>query len=475
MRYIACTICLLLLVVIASGQKTQVLTYTTAIDKLVKMEMQKKHIPGLSLVVIRDGRIIKQGNYGLSNLELNVAVNPNTAFQIASMSKAFTCAGILLLMQDGKLHLDDKITTYFDSLPEAWKEITIGEMMSHTAGLVDDWNYGDDNYFLTRNSNREFLQDLVKYPLEFKPGEGFQYGCGPFVMGMLIEKISGKSYAAFMQERIFGPLGMTHTWVNDPLKIVPDRANGYVYRDSSWWNGVRISPAAEARGDVSVLTTASDMAKWDAACSGNQLLSDGSRQLMFSPAKLLNGAAVPYGFGWFVYPFNGHAFNNHDGGFRTGFTSTIDRYLDDHLTIIVLCNLHMAKTYQISTAIAALFNSDYRAASDLPVQKDPDPEKTKLIGQVIEQIRNGNMSDAVFLQQLHCPFVGLQDMRRYLKEMKSCTYINHIVFDKARKDAFNDDIKEVRFYKVSRNENKRDIYLSFSLTDKNKVVFMNIE
>jgi len=310
---------------------TNVSAQTDAIDSHIRALMARRHIPGLSLVIIKDKKIVKASYYGLANVELNVPVSEGTSFEIASMSKQFTCAALLLLVEEGKVGLDDSITKYLDNLPDAWRDITIRQLMNHTSGLRDDWDE-DNNFFLTKNTNEDFLRALTNSQLKFKPGERYGYSCGAFVIGMVIEKVSGKPYAQFMQERVFNRLGMTSTHINDAFKIVPERASGYIFRGGILSNGVRISPAAEARGDVGIRTTALDLAKWDAAMNDTRLLKQSSLDAMFAPARLNNGSTAPSGLGWMLFPVRGHSVAFHGGGFRTGFNSTINRYLDDQLT-----------------------------------------------------------------------------------------------------------------------------------------------
>ena len=156
---------------------------------------------------------------GIANLESRLRVTDSTMFSIASISQAFTCAGILLLMEDGKLNIDDTVGKYFDSLPARWRTITIRRLMNHTAGLRDDWEE-DDNYFYTNNSDSAFFAALKAAPLKFQPGEGFSYGSGPFLLGLIIAKVSGETYPDFMKHRIFDKLGMTNSCVNDADSII---------------------------------------------------------------------------------------------------------------------------------------------------------------------------------------------------------------------------------------------------------------
>ncbi len=202
------------------------------IDSAVRAEMEARHIPGLQVAVIKFGLVLKKGNYGYANLEDRTPVTDSTLFSIASMSKAFTCAGILLLMEDGKLNIDDSVGKYFDSLPSSWAGITLRRLMNHTAGLRDDWDE-DDNFFYTNKSDSAFFAALKTAPLKFQPGEGWSYGCGPFILGMIIAKVSGESYPEFMKHRIFDKLGMNNSRIDDPEAIIPNKAAGYRLKDHS--------------------------------------------------------------------------------------------------------------------------------------------------------------------------------------------------------------------------------------------------
>ena len=219
-----------------------------AVDDYVRTEMARRHIPGLALAVVRNGTVAKLGHYGLADVELSVAVTDDTKFEIASMTKQFTDAAILLLAEEGKLGLDDPIARFITDAPPSWKPITVRQLMNHTAGVRDDWDE-DTVFFLRNQTNEDFLKELYAFPLKFAPGEGWAYGAGPFVLGVIIEKISGRRYSEFMQERVFGPLGMTATGINDVFTVLPQRASGYRWIGGALTRGARISPAAQSRGD----------------------------------------------------------------------------------------------------------------------------------------------------------------------------------------------------------------------------------
>ncbi len=348
---------------------------SAAIDDFVRSEMDRQHIPGLSLAVTRNGAIVKLGHYGLADVELNVLVTDDTKFEIASMTKQFTDAAILLLAEERKLGLDDPIERFLSDVPPSWKPITIRQLMNHTSGLRDDWDE-DTAFFLRNQTNEDFLKALYAFPLKFAPGRGWVYGAGPFVLGIVIEKISGKPYREFMQERIFAPLGMTATSINDVSAVLPHRASGYRWSGGALTRGVRISPAAQDRGDVGIITTAADLAKWDTALNTTRLLSDKSLKEMFTPAVVNNRIETGSALGWFVLPWRGDRLIMHNGGFRTGFSSTHKRYVDRGLTVIVLTNLFRANRETLVTGIAGFYERDYGLIGRMRVERDPDPSRT---------------------------------------------------------------------------------------------------
>jgi CubicO group peptidase (beta-lactamase class C family) len=437
-----------------------------ALDSYVRKEMASRRIPGLALLVLRNHRIVRAANYGLSNVELKTPVTDSTSFEIASMTKQFTDAAVLLLAQDGKLGLDDHISKYFPDLPAAWEPITIRQLMTHTAGLRDDWDE-DDAFFYSRTTTQEFFDALKAAPLKFAPGTGFSYGCGPFVLGLLIERVTGQLYARFMRERIFQPLGMSATDVNDPMSIVPDRAAGYVIRDGRLRNGVRISPAAEARGDVGIRTTARDLARWDAALDGDRLLSSASRALMFTPARLTNGDPVPYGFGWFLLAFRGHPEIGHTGGFRTGFSSVIARYPDDGLTVIVLTNLQGAHAYSLARGVASHYDADYRPISSMARQPDRHPERTAAVARALDALRGGRPSADLAPGAARAVLFLVPEIPEMLAGAPPPVFIGCREIPKPR-----DEIAAICFYRV---DAKEPSYWSFSFTTDGRIAHLEPE
>ena len=441
---------------------------TGDVDGYVRKVMAERHIPGLSLAVVKGGKVVKSGNYGLANVELNVAVNERTSFEIASMSKMFTDAGILLLVEEGKVGLDDSITKYIAGLPSTWNDITIRELMIHTSGLRDDWDEGND-YFLSKTSNVDFLEALKASPLKFKPGTQHSYGCGPFVLGLVIEKVSGKTYAAFMRDRIFEPLNMSRTAVNDDRAVVADRASGYTADGAVLKNGVRISPAAEARADVGIHTTALDLAKWDAAITDAKLLKRASWELMFTPGKLNDGTKIPAGFGWFAAPTRGD-FWLHGGAFRTGYTSMIGRRADGGLTVIVLTNARPSGASEIAGRIAAMYDPNYLPVAEMQTERDPKPARTERLMAFLISLAAGKRPSeeaaADFPFALISPDVAAE---LEIGNMRSLDFVRCRDISRLPTRYFPVQPKETCFYRL---RSERDHSLAFVFNADGRIAYM---
>jgi D-alanyl-D-alanine carboxypeptidase len=251
------------------------------IDDYISAQMRRLHIPGLSVAIVRDGRITKAQGYGFANLELKAPATKETVYEIGSNTKQFTAAAIMMLVEDGKVHFEDRITKYFPEAPEAWHGITIRHLLNHTSGIqnhvaVPHWLdvFRTNLVFETAPPRDELLKMFFKLPLEFQPGETWAYdNTGYYLLGIVVEKVTGKSYWQFLEERIFKPLGMNATRSTDPQPIVPNRASGYEWKNNHFENRPILLPAI-AFSAGSVLSTVEDMAKWDAAPSSEKLLKD---------------------------------------------------------------------------------------------------------------------------------------------------------------------------------------------------------
>jgi len=317
-----------------------------SIDAFVTAEMQREHIPGLSIGVYTRGTILLAKGYGMANVELSVPVQPETIFQSGSVGKQFVSAAVMMLVEDGRLSLDDSITKYFPEAPAAWKPILLKNMLSHTSGLAEhvtpeliapgaalDWrlDYTED----------DFVKKVGVLPVEFPPGDKWDYSNTNYLLlGILIHRVTGMPWADFLDKRIFKPLGMSSTRGISEADIIPNRAAGYELHGSELRNQEWVSPTYNSTADGTLYFNVLDLAKWDEALYTVRLLKQSSLDRIWTVFPLGDGKpnAHGYGFGWVVDDQNGHKRIEH-GGTWQGFTGHISRYPDDALAVAVLTNL----------------------------------------------------------------------------------------------------------------------------------------
>jgi CubicO group peptidase (beta-lactamase class C family) len=332
-----------------------------SVEEYVNAEMERQHIPGLALLVCRDGKIVRAQGFGFSNVEHRVPVKPETVFQSGSMGKQFAATAIMMLVEEGKIGLDDSITKYFKDAPPAWKPVTVRQLLSHTGGFTDypaNFDFHKD-YKNNDTYENELLKAIANIPLAFPPGTKWSYSnLGYATLGILIHRVAGKFYGDFLQERIFQPLGMQTARIISEADIVPNRAAGYRLLKGELKNQEYVSPLVNTTADGSLYFSILDLAKWDAALYTERLLKRSSLEQMWTPAKLNNGEpnSAHYGFGWEIENVHGHRVIGHGGAWQ-GFKSQISRYVDEKLTVVVLANLAEAKPGPIAQHVAELYLS----------------------------------------------------------------------------------------------------------------------
>lgn len=315
--------------------------------------MQERNIPGAAIAVIRKGKLEKVKGYGLASLEFEAPVTADSVFEIGSVSKQMTAAGILLLVQDGKVGLDEKISAYLPETPEAWNGVTVRHLLSHTSGIKS--YTGLSGFELSRRiSMAQFIKQLSPHPLEFTPGERNVYSNSGFnLLAYIIETQSGKKYLDFMRERIFRPLGMDRTGDRDPQFIIPFRASGYEWRIDRYTG--RDGNLTDLMGAGSITSTIEDMIKWERALRGDVFLRPETKREMWTPFTFNNGERSAYGLGWRISDVRGHKLIGHTGQ-TAGFGAAIFRYVDSDITVIVLSNLgELGMGGLIATSIAKTF------------------------------------------------------------------------------------------------------------------------
>lgn len=332
-------------------------SFASKIDDYIRAEMQAQQIPGVALAVVKDGNIVLARGYGLANVEHQVPVKPETIFQSGSTGKQFTATAVMMLVEEGKLSLEDKITKYFTDAPEAWRDITVRHLLTHTSGMTD---YPPDFDLRRDYTEDELFQRIKTIPLAFQPGEKWSYSNLAYVtLGILIHKVSGKFYGDFLQERVFKPLGMSTARIISEADIVPNRAAGYHLVNGQLKNQSWVSPSLNTTADGALYLTVYDMAKWDAALYTEKLLKRSTLEQMWTPVKLNDGKTHPYGFGWGLGEVRGHRIIEHGGAWQ-GFKAQITRYVDDKLTVIVFANQIRANQAKLAHDVAAIVNPELK-------------------------------------------------------------------------------------------------------------------
>lgn len=321
------------------------------VDRFVAAEMARMRIPGVSLAVVRAGKVIRAQGYGVADLEHGIPVTPQTVFKIGSVSKQFIATGIMLLVQDGRLAIDDPIAKHFDGAPESWRGITLRHLLTHTSGVVREGPAFDPAKI---QPDSVVVRSAFARPLEFPTGSKYQY-CNVcyFTLADLIARVSGKPWDAFLTERVFRPVGMSATRTTTTAELVPHRARGYAWRDSGYVNALEF---VALRPSGAFLSTVLDLAKWDAALYDTRVLTKPSREAMWTPVRLTTGSSYGYGFGWTLDSVDGH-WRVHHGGSLPGFRAEMARFPNDSLTVIVLTNSDGALAHQIARGVARIYLS----------------------------------------------------------------------------------------------------------------------
>jgi CubicO group peptidase (beta-lactamase class C family) len=365
------------------------------VDEFVRAEMQKQKIPGVSLAIVKDGQIVYAKGYGLANVEHNVAVKPETVFQSGSIGKQFTAAAVMLLVEEGKISLDDKINKYFVDAPTTWSGITVRHLLTHTSGMGD---YPRDFDLRADYTEDELYKKIKSAPLAFQPGERWAYSnLGYVTLGILINKVSGKFYGDFLQERVFKPLGMMTARIISEADIIPNRAAGYRLVKGEIKNHEWVSPSVNTTADGALYLTVYDMAKWDAALYGEKLLKKTSLEQMWTPVKLNDGKTHPYGFGWLLNEINGKRIVEHGGAWQ-GFKAFIARYPDEKLTVVVFANLINANEARIAHGVAANYNPSL-APPIAKIIEDKEPKVTDFVKDVLQKTVEGTLKPELFTPQ----------------------------------------------------------------------------
>lgn len=319
--------------------------HMTDIDQL--MQRYDGAVPGASLLVIDHGKPLVRQSWGLADVETGTKATPATNYRLASVTKQFTAAAVLLLVQDGQLRLVDRIRVFFPGLPASLDSVTIQHLLTHTSGIVDYEDVTPDGT-TSQLHDADVLKLLESHDTTyFKAGTSYRYSnSGYALLALIVEKASGKSFATFLHDRIFAPLRMSHTVAfENGISTVSNRAYGYTLKGGKWIRKDQ-SITSAVLGDGGIYSSIDDLAKWDAALYDSRLLSDESRRLAFTPHTDTDKADVKYGFGWRI---TGETLWH--SGETVGFRNVIIRNPSRHRTVIILTSRDDPEPYETARTI----------------------------------------------------------------------------------------------------------------------------
>jgi len=350
--------------------------FADAVDDHIRQQMNLRHIPGLVLLVLKDGRVVKQQSYGLANVELGVPASKDSVFPLASVTKVFTATAVYLLVQEHKIRLEDKVTQLLPGLPNAWDGISVLNCLSHTTGLPDifpgspaaapaDW--------IAASTQEEALKKVAARPLQYKTGEKSIYNQTEFLLlKMIVEKASGTPLEEFLNERIFKPLGLSSARFGDSLDIVPNRValymnfapqsdrfhierqpdgNGLPSAGGKLWNNINFLYPEYQHGGVGLNMSAVDLATFDTALNNGRVLDRETLELMWTPFRLNNGREGEFAGGWDTDVLNGHRMVFHIGAGMVEYAHLIDA----NLSVILLTNSQGFNPYRLTNAVMRSF------------------------------------------------------------------------------------------------------------------------
>jgi CubicO group peptidase (beta-lactamase class C family) len=311
--------------------------------------------PGASVVVIRDGQAVLSRAYGLAELEKRTPATPETHYRLASLTKQFTATAIMLLAEQGKLRYDDRVVDVLPGFPAFLREVRIRHLLNHTSGV---WDYEEfvPSTHPVQVKDRDVLALISRTDrMYFPPGTAVRYSNSAYaLLALIVEQVSGMTFAQFLHERVFTPAGMSSTVAHEAgISTVPHRAYGYVAGQGGFSPRDQ-SPTSAVLGDGGVYSSVAQLLAWDRALDSNALVREGSRRLAWTPATLPDGTSTQYGFGWFVDEDEGRVRLTHHGE-TSGFTNAIVKYPAQRLTVIVLTNRAGGEPWRIAQQLADLW------------------------------------------------------------------------------------------------------------------------
>lgn len=318
--------------------------------------LYKSDAPGAAIIVTRNGKTIFREGYGMADLAANIPVHPSMAFRLGSITKQFTAVAILILAEHGKLDVRDLLHRHLPEFPNKGAGITLEHLLTHTSGIPSYTNLPSYEATMARDMTvAEMIATFKDLPLEFAPGERFEYcNSGYFLLGAIIEAVSGMSYADFVARHIFEPLGMRHTAFEGHQRQPVTQVSGYSHDDEKFVPADPLS-MSQPYAAGALVSTVDDLALWDRAITTRQLLTEAGWRKAFTPYVLADGSSTGYGYGWEVRTLQGSPSLEHDGGIN-GFATHAVRLPQQGIYVAVLTNSDsgIADAMQVATQLAAI-------------------------------------------------------------------------------------------------------------------------
>jgi CubicO group peptidase (beta-lactamase class C family) len=325
------------------------------IDSVVDLFMKNHHVPGISVAVVKRADTVVFKGYGFADLENQVPATPLTVYRIGSITKQFTAAGIMRLVEQGKIRLDAPLSTYLPEYPEPGRGATIRQLLTHTSGIPSYTSLGArfrDNIRLDL-TDQQLVALFDHVPLDFIPGNQWRYdNSGYYLLGMIVARLSHTRYSDYIRDTLAGPLGLAATLYCSSAPIIPHRASGYSWDDGHSVNSSPLSMNIPG-GAGALCSTVGDLVRWQGALAGGKVVTPASYVQMTTPVELFDGKHAPYGFGLDVGKYHGHSAISHSGGIN-GFSTDLAYYPAESLTVVVLTNVEGIDAARLTRQISLL-------------------------------------------------------------------------------------------------------------------------
>jgi CubicO group peptidase (beta-lactamase class C family) len=437
------------------------------LDVAIENEMQTEGVPGLTFAVVRNGEIVRLGAYGFGNLEWQARATNDTRFEVASVSKMIDGAAIRILVEEGKVDPEAPVRRYLEGLPSSWSAMKVRHLVTMSSGLPEDFGSAAIPYnaeVCTPADDASMIKEFTTL-LKKPSGDLFSYSSPNYtLLGMIVARVSGKSYAQFLQERIFTPAGMTQSSVIDNSAVIAQRAEGYRRARGELKRGWFLGQYLHSRPDDAVLTTSRDLAKFVLALERKLIVKDPEK--MWSFPKSDTGHFLDYAYGWNYGTWLGHRRFEHAGGYRTGFHTFVARFPDDALSVIFLTNCDFSAIRDFVNMITRAYLKDVPDPAIEATKTDSDPETTARLIDVMNGIVKRQLNPEAMYSDAIEP-IGLEEASGFLAHAAPFQYAGggrvHLTMH----------AHEILDYKILRTEiDARPLFLTLYRDASGKVAYI---